>query len=165
MRRRALLSSLSVLGVTTLAGCSANSDDELPAGSLQFINRHDLPRHIALTVRDAGTDLASSGEYDEGKRVTGEGSVRPQRVGTTTSTSLDPEETKSFENIFTEPAWYDVEFAFDGSTENGRTAYHPSPPGRDGGRILSGVIGKSGAVTWQIAATQNTAAFSNRTTE
>ncbi|MFD1512506.1 hypothetical protein [Halomarina rubra] len=162
MYRRTLLSSLGALGATTLAGCSSTSEEGLPAGSLRFINRHDLPHLVSLTVLDAGSSLASSGAYENGTRVTGDVSGRTQRVGATTTTTVGPGETTPFETIFSEPVWYDVEFSFDGSTENGRTAYHPAPPDRDHGNVLEGVITDSGRSSWQVSSTDNLGVFASR---
>ncbi|MFD1511898.1 hypothetical protein [Halomarina rubra] len=80
-------------------------------------------------------------------------------------TTVSPGETRPFETIFTEPVWYDVEFSFDGSTKNGRTAYHPTPPDRDYGNVLESAITDSGWSSWQISATENLGAFASRSDE
>lgn len=153
MKRRALLSAVGVAGLSSLAGCSALSDDELPAGSLQFENRHDLPHVIRFSVVDVGERPG-----DEPGAVTGDVTVRPAQRELTAASSVAPSETQTFESVFTNSAWYSVEFAVDGRRpdhDTGRTVYNPAPADREYGMVLSGSVESDGGFTWVQSATEN----------
>ncbi len=83
MDRRALLASLSALGVSVLAGCSRSLNEGIPAGSLRFENRGNLPYVIGISVVDIGTEVGT----DDGYGVSGNVTVPPQQRELTAASS------------------------------------------------------------------------------
>ncbi|UPV75675.1 hypothetical protein M0R89_06325 [Halorussus limi] len=158
MDRRALLTSLSTVGVTGLTGCSDILNDDIPAGSLQFENRDDLPHVIGVSVVDVGAEPRS--EPDR-YGVAGDVSAPPQQRELTASSSVAPGETQTFKNIFTEPVYYLVEFTVDGTVPEtgGRIPFNPSPSGREYDNVLMGVVYASGEFSYGISSTGNAGRF------
>jgi hypothetical protein len=158
MYRRALLSSLSALGVSGLAGCSTFRDDDIPAGSLQFENRDNLPHVIGISVVAVGTESETD---SEGYSVTGDVTVSPQQRELRASSSVAPGETQTFEDIFTESVYYLVEFTLDGTVPEtgGQVPFTPSPSEREYYSVLGGVVSGSGEFSWQVSSTDNAGRF------
>ncbi|WP_348609568.1 hypothetical protein [Halobaculum rarum] len=158
MNRRALLASLSVLGVSGLAGCSSFQNEDIPAGSLEFENQDNLPHVIGISVVDIGTEAETD---SDGYSVSGNVNVRPQQRELTASSSVAPGETQTFRNIFTESVYYLVEFTVDGNLPEtgGRVPFNPSPSNREYDNILGGVVYASGEFSWGISTTDNAGRF------
>ncbi|WP_353633988.1 hypothetical protein ABSL23_12695 [Halobacterium sp. NMX12-1] len=156
MNRRALLASLSAIGLSGLAGCAVFQSGDIPAGTLQFENRDDLPHVVGISVVDVGTD---GGADADGYSVSGDVTVRPQQRELTASSSVAPGETQTFRNIFTESVYYLVEFTIDGDVpENaGRVPFNPST--REYDNFLRGVVSTSGELSWTISTTDNAGRF------
>lgn len=158
MNRRALLTSLSSLGLVGLAGCSGLQQDHIPAGSLQLENQDDLPHVIGMSVIDIGIEAETD---TNGYSVSGEATVRPQQRELTTSSSTAPGETQTFQNVFTESVYYLIEFTLDGDIPEtgGRVPFNPSPPDREYDNFLGGVVYASGEFSWEVSATDNAGRF------
>jgi hypothetical protein len=158
MNRRALLTSLSSLGLVGLAGCSGLQQDDIPAGSLRFENQDDLPHIIRMSVIDIGTEAETD---TSGYSVSGEVTVRPQQRELTTSSSIAPGETQTFQNVFTESVYYLIEFTLDGDRPEtgGRVPFNPSPPDREYDNFLGGVVYASGEFSWEVSTTDNAGRF------
>lgn len=140
-----------------LAGCSALSGRDAPAGSLRFDNRDDLPHLFALRVADVGERPG-----DDGSTV-GDVAVPPSQRELTASDALSPGERETFPGVLTEPVWYVAEFTVDGERPDdgaGATLYHPSPPDSDRGRVLGGTVYETGEFSWVVSATSDSGAFS-----
>ena len=155
--RRRLLASLGAAALGGLAGCSALGAGEPPAGSLRFRNDHSVPHEISLRVLDVGA------EPGEGPgEVTGRSPApRPQRRLTTTAT-VRPGETQTYEGVFTYADWYGVQFTVDGAepeNDAGRTAFNPAPADREYGNFLVGRVYESGGFSWVVSTTRNPGAF------
>jgi len=156
VNRRALLASLSAIGMSGLAGCSVFQSDDIPAGSLQFKNQDNLPHVIGLSVVDTGTDAETD---SDGYSVSGNVTVRPQQRELTASSSVAPGETQTFRNIFTESVYYLVEFTIDGTLPEtgGRVPFNPST--REYDNVLEGVVYAAGEFSWKISTTDNAGRF------
>lgn len=157
MNRRTLLTSVGAIGVSGLAGCSQFRNGDVPAGSLQFENRDDLPHNIGVSVVDVGAEDETTAD---GYSVSGNVTIPPQQRTLTASSSVAPGETQTFEDIFTEAVNYLVEFTLDGTTpeKGGRVPFNPSPSGGQYNSIV-GVVDSSGDVSWVIHATDNAGDF------
>ncbi|WP_156184139.1 hypothetical protein [Halostagnicola sp. A56] len=158
MNRRPFLTSLGTLGVSCLAGCSQFRNGDIPAGSLQFENRSDLPHTVGISVVDVGTESETTAD---GYSVSGDVTVPPKQRTLTASTSVAPGETKTFENVFTESVYYLTEFTIDGTTPDtgGPVPYNPSPPGRQYYAIIMGVVYTSGEFSYVNRSTDNAGDF------
>ena len=158
MNRRALLTSLGALGVAGLAGCSRFLNGDVPAGSLQFENRDNLPHVIGMSVVDVGAEPATSGE---GYSVSGDVTVPHQQRTLTASSSVAPGETQTFTNIFTESVYYLIEFTLDGTTPEtgGQYPFNPSPSGRQYDNVIMGVVYPSGEFSYVSSSTDNPGVF------
>jgi hypothetical protein len=153
--RRALLASLCAATVGGLSGCAALSDRSPPAGTLRFVNDHDLPHSIRLAVTGVGSEPG-----DEPGSVTGDVIVPPEQRELTASTVVAPGERETYEGVFTEPVWYGIQFEVDGETpENdaGTTVFNPAADGE--WRILVGRVYESGTLSWVVSSTDNPGAF------
>ncbi|ERG97767.1 MAG: hypothetical protein J07HQX50_01795 [Haloquadratum sp. J07HQX50] len=158
MNRRALLASLSSLGLVGIAGCSSLQQDDIPAGSLQFENQDDLPHVIGMSVIDIGTEAETDADRYS---ISGNVTVRPQQRELTASSSIAPGETQTFRNVFTESVYYLVEFTLDGDLPEtgGRVPFNPSPPDREYDNVLRGVVYPSGEFSWEVSTTDNAGRF------
>jgi len=142
-----------------LAGCTAltNDTDDVPAGSLRFVNDHDVPHEITLRVVDVGTAPA-----DGGPGVAGDPAVPgPQRT-LTASTVARPDEPQTYDAVFTEDAWYEVKFTMDGDqpeNNGGHTAFNPAPSDDDRASYLGGHVHQDGTFTWRVSATDDPGPF------
>jgi len=123
--RRALITTLGATGVAGLAGCSAIGSRDVPAGSLQLVNRDTLPHEIAMEIVDVGT------EYNEDTReVVGDPMVPQLLTERRTTAVLGADTTRTYEAVFSEPLWYTVRFTIDGevATEpDGSISFYPGP--------------------------------------
>lgn len=157
MNRRTVLTSLGAFGVAGLAGCSQFRDSDIPAGSLQFENRDNLPHNIGMSVVNIGAESETAAD---GYSVSGNVTVPQTQQTLTASSSIGPSETQTFENIFTESVYYLVEFTFDGTTpdEGGRVPFNPSPSVGEY-YTISGVVSSSGEFSWVNSATDNAGGF------
>lgn len=158
MNRRALLASLSALGVSGLAGCSRLQNDDIPAGSLQFENQDNLPHIIGISVVDIGTEAETD---SDGYSVSGDVTVGAQQRELAASSSVAPGETQTFRNIFTESVYYLVEFTLDGNLPKtgGQVPFNPSPSNREYDNVLGGVVYASGEFSWEVSTTDNAGRF------
>jgi len=99
---------------------------------------------------------------DERFSVTGETTAPPAQRTLTASTALDPSDTKTYDSVFTEPAWYEIRFTVDGqqlADDAGRVVYSPVPGDEPVGRMLTGRVGSNGDFWWEISATDNAGGF------
>lgn len=151
VKRRTLL--VSVGGLSTLAGCSVLTEGDLPAGTVQFENRDDLPHVIEMSVEDGGEAVG-----DGPGEVAGDALVRPGQRTLTAAAAVGPGETQTFEHTFTESIWYSIVFTVDGhppANDTGRRAYNPAPSDATYGNVLSGTVYQDGSFSWGVAATNN----------
>jgi hypothetical protein len=158
MNRRALLASLSSLGLVGIAGCSSLYQNNIPAGSLQFENQDDLPHVIRMSVIDIGTEAETDADRYS---TSGDVTVRPQQRELTASSSIAPGETQTFRNVFTESVYYLVKFTLDGDLPEtgGRVPFNPSPPDQEYDNVLGGVVYASGEFSWEVSTTDNAGRF------
>ncbi|MFB6087937.1 MAG: hypothetical protein ABEJ85_05395 [Haloarculaceae archaeon] len=155
--RRSVLASLGAVAVGSIAGCNAVGSADPPAGSLRFVNDHDLPHAIRMEVTDVG-DAPGDGPA----AVTGDPIVPPAQRTLTASTVVDPGETQTYESVFTEPVWYAVQFTVDGrepENDAGITAFHPAPADGESGSTLTGKVYSSGEFSWVVGSTENPGPF------
>ncbi|TMT77889.1 hypothetical protein E2L06_17930 [Haloterrigena sp. H1] len=157
MNRRTLLTTLGVLSVSGFAGCSQFRNDDAPAGSLQFENRDNFPHNIGISLIDIGAESETTAD---GYTVSGNVTVPPQQRTLTATSSMDPGETQTFENIFTESVYYLVEFTLDSTTpgENSRVPFNPSPSEREY-YTVAGVVDSFGEISRVVRATDNPGMF------
>lgn len=157
INRRSLLASLSSAAVVGLAGCSSVLSDDLPAGSLRFVNNHSVPHSITMQVTDTGSKPGDGAGVVEGDPL-----VSPAQRNLTAAVSVEPSESKTYESVFTESVWYAVQFTVDGKepeNKTGATAFRPSPTDRSTGNTLSGKIYSSGEFSWVVSSTENSGSF------
>lgn len=157
MDRRTLLASLGAAAAGGLAGCETPGSGAASAGSLRFENDHDLPHAIRLEVTGVGTDPG----VDTGA-VTGTVTAPPAQRDLTATATVDPGERETYERVFTERAWYGVQFTLDGeepANDAGRTAFHPAPPDGDTGNVLAGRVYESSEFSWVVSSTENLGSF------
>lgn len=155
--RRSLLASLSTLPALCLAGCSVVQSTRPPAGSLRFENDDRLPHAITVRVVDVGSEPG-----EEPGSTVGTVTVPPAQRTLTASTTVAPGERLTYEEVFTESVWYAVQFEVDGlepADDAGTTTFHPTPPGRESGRFLSGTVFQSGDFSWGIGGTDDLGRF------
>ncbi|MEE6209785.1 hypothetical protein U3A55_06435 [Salarchaeum sp. III] len=156
--RRTYLATAGAALAGGLAGCTefTNGDDDVPAGSLQFVNEHDVPHEIQLRVVDVGT--AVEGAHD----VTGEPTVPPSQRQLTASTVVEPGETETYDGVFIEAAWYEVRFTVDDEqpeNDAGHTAFNPAPNDDDRASYLTGRVYPGGDFSWVVSATDDSGSF------
>ena len=158
MNRRALLAALGTASVTSLAGCSAVLADHVPAGTLRFENRHQLPHIIGVAVTRVGAEPVTT---EEGYDVRGDVMVSEAQRNIRASASVAPGETQTFKAVFTEPVTYLVEFTVDGTVpENaGRYPFSPVTDDRDHYNYLQGVVYESGDFSWVVSSTDASGPF------
>lgn len=155
--RRSLLASLGTASIAGLAGCNLDRNDRPSAGSLRFVNEHDLPHAVSMRVTDVGTELG-----DGPGTVQGDPVVPESQRQLSASTVVHPGETQTYETIFTEEVVYGVEFTLDGELpENnaGQIPFHPAPEDGERGTFLGGKIYQSGEFPWVISSTRNPGPF------
>jgi len=156
--RRSILASLGTAGLTVLAGCGFNEADEPSAGSLQFVNEHELPHAVSMRVTGVGSTPGDGPDEVEGDPI-----VPPGQRGLRASTVVRPTETQTYEGVFTEPVWYGVEFTVDGELPDdnaGQVKYYPAPRNDEPGSVLVGKVYESGEFSWIVRSTADPGAFS-----
>lgn len=155
LSRRSLLASIGAATAGGLSGCASLSDRSAPAGSLRFVNAHELPHSIRVEVTGVGADPG------EGPgAVTGDVIVPPAQRELTASTVVAPGERETYESVFTESAWYGIQFELDGElpeNDAGATVFNPAADGE--WRILVGRIYESGELSWVVSSTDNPGNF------
>jgi len=159
MNRRTFLTAVGVGAGSGFAGCATVSDDEPPAGSLQFTNRDSLPHAVQLAVTDVGSELDS-----ETRTVAGEITVPAPQRNLTATEQLPPEEATTYTGVFTEPIWYAVECTVDGHQTSDRDGvsqamFHPAPPEREYVNYLQARIRDSGRVELAVVTTDTTGRY------
>lgn len=155
--RRTVLTAVGSVTVGGLSGCASLLDGSLPAGSLRFVNDHTLPHSIRIEVTGVGTD---PGE-DPGE-VVGDVIAPPTQRSLTASTTVGPMESETYEDVFTEPVYYGIQFLRDGEIpENNAGAIAFNPSDSDGGawEILVGKVYESGEFSWVVSSTDNPGSF------
>lgn len=155
--RRSFLTTVGAASLATIAGCGMPGSEKPPAGSLRFVNDHDLPHTISMEVTGVGS---RPGDAPNG--VAGDTAVPSAQRELVASTVVQPGDSQTFEEIFTYEAWYGVKFTLDAEEpENnaGRTQFHPAPPEKDGWRFLSGKVYESGEFSWVVTSTTNKGSF------
>lgn len=157
LNRRTFLAALGAGTVGSLSGCASLFDQSHPAGSLRFVNDHNLPHSIRIEVTGVG---ANPGE--EPGKVTGDVIAPPTQRNLTASTTVGPADSETYENIFTEPVWYGVQFLLDGEIPDdnaGTTVFNPSDADESDWEILTGKIYESGEFSWVVSTTDNSGNF------
>lgn len=155
--RRSLLASLGTIGLASLAGCSLQGDNRPPAGSLQFVNEHDLPHAISMRVTGVGAEPG-----DRPGAVDGEVAVPQAQRRLSAATVVQPDETQTYETIFTEDVWYGVKFTVDGEQPDDNTGvvtFNPAPDESDRRSLLRGKVYQSGEFSWEASSTENLGPF------
>lgn len=155
--RRTLLAALGTATAGSLSGCAALTEQSPPAGSLQFENEHDLPHSIRIEVTGVGA------EPGEGPgEVTSDVTAPPMQRNLTASTTVSPSDNETYESVFTESAWYGVQFELDGEIPEdnaGTTVFNPSDADGGSWEILSGKVYESGEFSWTVSTTDNPGRF------
>lgn len=157
LTRRSVLATVWAVTAGGLAGCGALSDRSPPAGSLRFVNDHDLPHSIRLAVTDVGAEPGS-----EPGEVAGDAVAPPMQRNLTVTEQLSPNESTLYEDVFTEPIYYGVQFFLDGSAPEdtgGPVAFNPSESGGENGALLGGRVDRSGELSWVISSADNSGRF------
>lgn len=157
MNRRDVLASTGIIALGGLAGCSSYRTESTPAGSLRFANQDEVPHSISIRVTDVG-----SSKGDDPTEVEGDPIVPATQRELTASTVVEPGESKTYEEVFTEPVWYAVRFSVDGRVPNddlGAVAWTPTPSGVDRGNVLSGEVYRSGEFSWVVSRTEDLGRF------
>jgi hypothetical protein len=157
MYRRTFLTSIGSIPLAGLAGCSAESSESPPAGSLRFVNEHNVPHAIRMRVTGVGSTPGDTQGAVEGDPI-----VPAAQRELTTSTTVKPGHRQTYESVFTEPVWYGIEFTLDGEVPDddvGVTTFQPAPADEETGRILSGKVFPSGEFSWVISSTENLGTF------
>jgi hypothetical protein len=155
--RRDLITSLGTVGLVSLAGCSTFGSEDIPAGSLQFVNEDVLSHEFTMQVTNVGT------EYDqEAGQVVGDPAVPRALRERRTTAILAAGSTRTYEDIFTEPIWYTIQFTVDGEVPDpgGQVSVHPAPNGDDRGTYVGAKVFEYGEFTWVVTATDNPGSFS-----
>lgn len=154
--RRSLLVTLGA-AIGSLSGCTTDQSDNPPAGSLRFVNEHTVPHSVTMRTTGVGSEPG-----DEPGAVRGNPIVPPAQRDLTASTTIEPDETQTYENVFTGDVWYAVRFTVDGEMpehDGGATTFSPAPSDGESGTILSGRISSSGEFSWVISSTENSGSF------
>jgi hypothetical protein len=157
--RRSFAAALVTAGVGGLAGCGLPASRDVAAGSLELVNRDTLPHEIAMEITDVGN------EYDgDTREVVGDVMVPRAATERRTTAILQPDTTRIYEAVFTEPVWYTVRFTIDGEplTEpDGEVSFYPGP--RDdssvAGEYLRSGVRKTGEKTLVVVGTSNRGPF------
>lgn len=155
--RRAVLAGVATGTLGGLAGCAAGDTDDPPAGSLRFVNDHDLPHEILFRVTSVGREPG-----DAPGSTRGEVTVRPAQRSLAATETVAPGAQHTYEEVFTEPVYYGVAFTVDGrapENDGGRIAFHPAPPDQDRARYLSGRVYESGEFSWVVSSTDDPGRF------
>ncbi|GAA0645699.1 hypothetical protein [Salarchaeum japonicum] len=146
--RRRFLATVGVGLTGSVAGCTSG-DDDYPAGTLRFANNHDLPHSLSLRVTDVGARPT-----DMNRSVDGYASVPPSQRNITTATTLQPGDEQTYRSVFTEPAWYAIEFSLDGRVldgSRGHLAFNPIPnEASEETRYLTASVTNAGEFSWGI---------------
>jgi hypothetical protein len=157
--RRSFVAALAGAGFGGFAGCNALGSEDVPAGSLELINRDTLPHEIAMKITDVGT------EYDEdAQEVVGDPMVPQPLTERRTTAVLDADTTRTYDAIFTESVWYTVQFTIDGEaiTEpDGKVSFYPGPRTNStvAGEYLTAGVLENGGKTLVVAGTSNRGPF------
>lgn len=155
--RRTFLAALATGTLVSLTGCASSVDESPPAGSLRFVNNHNLPHSIRIEVTGVG---ATPGE--EPGKVRDDVIAPPMQRHLTASTTVGPEDSETYENIFTEPVWYGVQFLLDGAVPDdnaGTTVFNPADADGGSWEVLTGKIYESGEFSWVISTTDDAGQF------
>lgn len=120
------------------------------------MNEHTVPHAVTMRVTDVGSEPG-----DDPGTVRGTPVVPPAQRDLTASTTVEPDERKTYERAFTEDVWYAVRFTVDGTEpkSDGVTTFHPAPSEGDAGTILSGEVDRSGAFSWVVSSTGDPGPF------
>ncbi|WP_435348701.1 hypothetical protein [Haloarchaeobius sp. HRN-SO-5] len=146
--RRRLLATVGSVAIGSLAGCSALSSEgaDAPAGSLKFVNEHTLPHSVGLRVTGVGP-VDDGGDHPP---------VPPSQRSLSATAALDAGETRTYDEVFTEPVRYEVAFTLDGrrpeSGSESTMRFTPFPSDSVEDRSLRLVVGESGQLLWFEAA-------------
>ena len=155
--RRSLLATLGTVAVSSVAGCASLWSNRPPAGSLRFVNEHSVPHSISMRVTGVG-----SSPGDGPGEVEGDPIVPPTQRRLSASAVAKPGETQTYEGVFTEPAWYAVQFTLDGKKPGNNSGVVVwSPASIDGGswEFLTGKVYNSGEFSWVVSSTQHSGSF------
>lgn len=150
-RRDFLVTTVIVAG--GLAGCSSQQSDTPQAGSLLFVNNHNLPHSLKIEIVNVGSRLNM-----QNNTVVGDAeNIPPSQRKITASTTLAPGNSEIYADVFSYEAWYVVNYTVDGRQPQSPTAtFNPAPPNRDYGNFLSIKVYDSGSTTWEVISTDDT---------
>ncbi|MHB9285685.1 hypothetical protein ACKVMT_01430 [Halobacteriales archaeon Cl-PHB] len=156
LSRRSLLASLGTAGLASVAGCNALGSDDVPAGSLQFVNEDHLPHEFTMQVTAVGTDYD-----DDAREVVGDPPVPRAIAERRTTAVVDAQTTRTYEEVFTEPVWYTVRFTLDGEVpeHGGEVSFHPAPEEDERGTYLGARVYEWGEFSWVVSGTDNPGPF------
>ena len=159
LNRRTFLATLGASTVGNVAGCSTIGNDDLQAGSLQFINQDSLPHAIQLAVTDVGSELDN-----ETGTVAGDVTIPAPQRNLTATEQLSSAESTTYTDVFTEPVWYAVECTVDGqqTTQDDfqtEAMFHPAPLGREYVNYLQAVLRDSGRIELAVVTTDNSGRY------
>lgn len=154
--RRTLLASIGTVGFACVAGCNSTSSDDVPAGSLQFVNEDTLPHELTMQITDVG-----SGYDRDAQEVVGDVAIPEVLADRRTTAGVEPGTTRTYEAVFTEPLWYTVQFTIDGGVprHGGQVSFHPAPSDEDRGTYVGAKVFEHGEFTWVVSATDNPGPF------
>ena len=110
-----------------------------------------------MTVTDVGSDGVRT---EDGYDVRGDVTVRPDQRRLQTSISVDPDESKTFEAVFTEPVTYLVEFTVDGVVpENAVYTFSPGVDSRGNYWYLDAEVYRRGVFSASFRSTDVSGPF------
>lgn len=156
--RRWFLASVGAVSIGSFAGCAMFSEQSPPAGSLRFENDHHLPHLIRLEVTDVGSEPGTGADG-----VTGTVTVPASQRNVTTATTVRPDSSQTFESVFTESAWYSVQFTIDGELpgdNSGTTRFNPAADDGGSDEFLTGHVYESGEFSWEVRTSDDAGSFS-----
>jgi hypothetical protein len=157
MYRRGLLAAAGALTVGSLAGCEFPAGQSVPAGSLRFENKHNLPHSLRVEVTGVGDATG-----DEPGEVTGDVIAPPSQGRLTASGTVDPAESETYDSDFTEPVWYAIQFGLDGGIlpdNSGTTVFNPAQAAGGTWEFVTGRVDESGEFSWVVSTTENPGQF------
>ncbi|WP_435361115.1 hypothetical protein [Haloarchaeobius sp. DFWS5] len=152
--RRRLLAALGTAATAGLAGCNdtVSGSGEPPAGSIQFVNEHDLPHSVEFVVIAVGDSVGD----DTGPQNDSE-SEYPWLRGQTAGAWLEPGETKTYEEAFHFDTTYLVEFTVDDEQPpHNRVSFSPTQSNSQRGHFLGGRVDANNEFAWVVSSTDDT---------
>jgi hypothetical protein len=157
MNRRSVLAGVGTVVIGGVAGCSSPLSDRPPAGTLRFVNDHNLPHLVSMQVIGVGSSPGEGPGQVEGDPI-----VPPAQTELSASAVVEPGETQTYEGVFTEAVWYAVRFTVDGARledDTGVVSWSPAPSEDGQGSFLTGRVWESGEFSWSVSSTEDLGLF------